>query len=471
MKLRIGDLLRVPYQRAQHLDALREHVIGAIRIDSRSVTAGDVFVAFRGARVDAHDFVVDICARGALCCIVDQRWHRRNRTEVASLPLLVVRDTIEAYGAIAQWYRAQFDLPLIGVTGSNGKTSTKDMISAVLAGKYNVLATEGNYNNHIGLPATLLRMEEEHEVVVAEMGSNQPGDIAMLSAIARPTHGLVTNIGRAHIEKLRSPEGIAEEKAVLYASLPPDGTVFLNADEVLLRPLVPRGLQRIRFGMHRNSDIRITDITLGGDGCPRVRIEAPRFMRQAMILRLRVAGRHAAWNAAAALAVGFAFGCGKRSMKRALEGVESTGKRLQVRSIRGITILDDSYNANPDSMLAALDLLRQRKVDGARCVVLGDMLELGDTAREEHAAVGAVVASMDIPFVLTYGKHARTISSAVRDTAKVAMHFTDKAALCAALDALLDEGDTILVKGSRSMKMEDVVSHLLRNDERTEALA
>ncbi|MBR9978536.1 MAG: UDP-N-acetylmuramoyl-tripeptide--D-alanyl-D-alanine ligase, partial [Bacteroidetes bacterium] len=258
MKLRIGDLLRIPFQRAQHLETLLEESVHAVHTDSRNVGAGDVFVAFRGARADGHDFVNDVCARGVFCCVVDQRWYRRNSHTATSLPLLVVRNTVEAYGAIAQWYRGQFDMPVIGVTGSNGKTSTKDMIAAVLGTKYNVLATQGNFNNHIGLPATMLRIEDTHDVVVAEMGSNQPGDIAMLCTIARPSHGLITNIGRAHIEKLGSRAGIAEEKGVLYASVPPDGMIFLNADEALLPPQAPRAIPRLRFGMHRDSDIRIT---------------------------------------------------------------------------------------------------------------------------------------------------------------------------------------------------------------------
>jgi UDP-N-acetylmuramoyl-tripeptide--D-alanyl-D-alanine ligase len=390
---------------------------------------------------------------------------------VKDLPLLVVKDSMFSYGAIARIHRAQFDLPVFAITGSNGKTSTREMVTAVLRTKYRVLATEGNFNNHIGLPATLLRLKPEHQVVVTEMGSNQPGDIAYLCGIARPTHGMITNIGRAHIERLISRDGIAEEKGVLYSSLPSGGIALINADEPLLRAAVPRRVRRIRYGTRKGSDVRITDVKLDRAGRVQLRIEAPSFAARPITLRLQAVGRHAAYNAAAAMAAGFAFGCGVTKIKAALEAVESFDKRLQIHCEREITIINDTYNANPDSMLAAIDLLQQIVIDGARCVVLGDMLELGKAARGEHEALGAALAATGIPYVLTYGRHARAISKAVRGVARVAMHFTDKSALCDTLDALLAPGDAVLIKGSRGMRMEEIAEHLMRIDNSEEAYA
>lgn len=476
MKLRISDLLEIPHLRALNLDAAAATRIGEVVTDSRRAGPGDVFVAFRGARVDAHDYVSELCARGVLCCIVEQRWYRRNAVAISGLPLLVVADSMKAYGAIAQMHRAQFHVPLLAITGSNGKTSTREMIAAVLRSKFSVLATEGNYNNHIGLPATLLRLGAGHQIVVAEMGTNQPGDIAYLCEIAKPTHGVVTNIGRAHIEKLISREGIAAEKGVLYSALPADGVALINADEPLfrtagMRGAIPRRVRRIRYGTRKGSDVRITDVKLDRSGRAQVRIEAPEFVARPLTLKLNAVGRHAAYNAAAAVAAGFAFGCGAAKIKAALEAVESYDKRLQIGSIQDITVINDTYNANPDSVLAAVDLLQQMQVDGARCVVLGDMLELGKAARSEHEALGASLAATGIPYVLTYGKQARAISSAVRGVAKVSMHFTDKHALCETLDALLAPGDAVLIKGSRSMQMEDIAAHLLQRDISEEASA
>jgi len=469
MKLTVQGLLQIPHMAARKLESSASRSIRRVVTDSRVAGKGDVFVAFRGARVDAHDFVVSLCAQGVLLCVVENRWYRTHRAEFADLPLLVVRDTMQAYGDIARLHREQFDVPVIAITGSNGKTSTKEMVSAVLRTKYRVLQNAGNLNNHIGLPATLLGLTGRHDVVVTEMGTNQPGDIAYLCGIAQPTHGMITNIGRAHIERLLSREGIAEEKGALYEALGRDHIAFLNADEPLLRGRLPRGVRRVSFGTRARSDVRITGVTLDADGRARVRIEAPKYIKRPALLQLQAVGRHAAYNAAAALAVGFALGCGIRAMKTALEGVRSYDRRMQIRRARGITVINDTYNANPDSVLAAMDLLTQLKVTGSRFAVLGDMLELGKVSAQEHDAIGAALAAAGIPYVLTFGRRAKAISTAAAGVARHAAHFTDKAALCAALDALLDEGDAVLVKGSRSMHMEEVVDHLLRRSNSEEA--
>ncbi|MDT8325184.1 MAG: Mur ligase family protein, partial [Bacteroidota bacterium] len=278
MKLHVDTLLQIPHMAARNCEALGRRQVRSVVSDSRAAGRGDVFVAFRGARVDAHDFVPTLCAQGVLLCVVENRWYRRHAAEVADLPLLVVRDSMRAYGDIARLHRAQFDVPLVAITGSNGKTSTKEMVSAVLRTKYRVLQNAGNLNNHIGLPATLLELSDRHDVVVTEMGSNQPGDIEYLCSIARPTHGMITNIGRAHIARLLSREGIAEEKGALYAALGRNHLAFLNADEPLLRGLLPRGAKRVSFGTRARSDVRITGVTLDADGRATVRIEAPKFI-------------------------------------------------------------------------------------------------------------------------------------------------------------------------------------------------
>lgn len=464
MKGTVADLLTIPHVRAVNCDAIRSRVLRRVVTDSRELRKGDVFVAFRGTRVDAHDLVADVCARGARLCIVENRWYRKHAASNTDLPLLVVKDTVEAYGAIARLHRRQFDIPLLAITGSNGKTSTKEMVGAVLETKYRVLVNAGNFNNQIGLPATLLRMNDRHELIVTEMGTNQPGDIPYLCAIAEPTHGLITNIGRAHMEKLLSREGIAAEKGALYASLPKDGTALINADEPLLRGSVPRGRQRVTYGTTARSDVRIVDVQLDRKGRATVKLTADRFVRRPITLRLQAIGRHAAYNAAAALAVGFVFGCGVTKMKTALERIKNVDKRMQLHDAAGVTVINDTYNANPDSVLAAVDLLQQLEVKGRRCVVLGDMLELGKISRQEHEAIGEALAAAGIPYVLTFGSRSRAISTAARSVAVVARHFRAKQPLFDALDTTLQVGDAVLVKGSRSMHMEDVVGHLLRRN-------
>jgi UDP-N-acetylmuramoyl-tripeptide--D-alanyl-D-alanine ligase len=464
MAMTVADLLSIPHVRAPGLDGLVARRPRAVCTDSREVGRGDVFVAFRGARTDGHDLVPSVAAAGALLCVVEERWVRRHRADVQGLPLLVVRDTVAAYGDIARVYRGlHAAVPLVAITGSNGKTGTKEYVAAALRTAHRVLHTEGNLNNHLGLPATLLRLRPAHGIIVAEMGTNQPGDIAYLCGIARPSCAVVTNIGRAHIEKLLSREGIAAEKSGVFGALPKEGVAVVNADEPLLRGRVPRGRHVIRFGAARTADVRIAEVTLDDAGRPRVRVEAPAFTAEALRFTLRARGRHGAWNAAAALAVGFAHGCDGAAMARAIARAGGVDRRLEPLRAGGVTILNDTYNANPDSVLAALDLLTSMKVDGARAVVLGDMLELGAAARGEHEALGRAVAALGIPYVLTLGRHSAAISRAARPDARFAAHYRDRTELAAALDALLVPGDAVLVKGSRGMRMEEIVTAFLHS--------
>ncbi len=468
MTLRIRDLAAIPTAAFHDCDALPDTRIERVITDSREARKGDLFVAFRGARADAHDFVADVMARGALACMVERKWWKKHRTELAGLALIVVAETESAYGVIARLHRAGFDVPVVGITGSNGKTGTKEMIAAVLGTRFNVLHTEGNLNNHIGLPATLLRLTADHQVVVTEMGTNQPGDIAWLCGIAQPTHGVITNIGRAHIEKLKSREGIAVEKCTLFAALPAKGVAIVNMDEPLLKGTVPRRASRIGFGISSRADVRLVSVELDTNGLPVARIEARRFSARPIVLRLKSPGRHSAMNAAAALATGFAFGCSTTAMKKALESITPIERRLQAVRAGGVLVFNDSYNANPDSVLAALDLLRDLRIKGQRCVVLGDMLELGSSAKIEHERIGEAVVEAGIPFLFTIGRHARSIASAARAKAQersfslLAVHFTEKIALAEALEALLTDGDAVLIKGSRGMHMEDTVEEVLR---------
>ncbi|MBL0173741.1 MAG: UDP-N-acetylmuramoyl-tripeptide--D-alanyl-D-alanine ligase [Ignavibacteria bacterium] len=458
--MRVADLLALPHARAVGLDGVAGRAIRSVGTDTRNATAGTVFVALRGARFDGHDFVRQALQAGALLCVVSASWHRRHAREAEGMRLLVVRDTLVTLGDIARAYRERFPIPVLGITGSNGKTGTKDLVAAVLKTRFSVLRTEGNFNNQIGLPATLFRLRPSHDLAVVELGTNQPGDIPSLCAIAEPTHGLITNIGRAHIEKLLSREGIAAEKSALYRALPRDGVAFVNADEPLLRASLPRWLERVTFGVSRHAAVRISDVQVDGTGRPRVRIDAPRYAKSPLVVAMRVPGRHAAMMAAAALAVGFAFGCDTDAMVKAIGGFTGGSGRLQVATVGGIRLIDDTYNANPDSTIAALDTLAAMSTEGRRIAVLGDMLELGAAARAEHRAVGEALRALDIPFLLTCGRHAKSIAAAAASGGRFAQHFTDTAALQRALEALASPGDTILVKGSRGMHMEDIVTGL-----------
>ena len=461
--MRVMDLLAIPHTRVVGFDGIHGRAVRSISTDSRTLSKGDVFLAIRGEHFDGHEYVLRAHEAGALACIVSEAWIRRNARLAEGARLLVVKDPVTALGDIAHLYRLRFTIPVLGITGSNGKTGTKDLVAAVLKTRGPILRTEGNRNNRIGLPLTLLALRPSHQAAVVELGTNQYGDIATLCGIAMPTHGLITNIGRSHLQRLHSREGIADEKGDLYRALPPNGVAYLNADEPLLRGVPRRSLSVLRFGMARHADVRIAELELDGNGRPRVRLFAPRFVKGAIEISMRVAGGHVAWMAAAALAVGFSFGCELDAMRRAIASFTGEQGRLQVRTVGGVRIIDDTYNANPDSVIAALETLAAMQTEGRRIAVLGDMLELGAVSRAEHRAVGEALQQLDIPYVFTLGSHARSLSAAAAARGRTTQHFTDTAALQRALVSIADTGDTILVKGSRGMRMDEVVAALERD--------
>jgi UDP-N-acetylmuramoyl-tripeptide--D-alanyl-D-alanine ligase len=457
----IKDMLAIDHVAVQELDQVLDRRPKNICTDTRSIAKGDVFLALRGERFNGHDFIDAALRDGAIMCIVDSAWYRKaGRTLDA--PLMIVQNTQRAYGLLARAYRDRFSIPLVGITGSNGKTSTREMTAAVLGTSMNVLHTAGNFNNQIGVPATLLRLRGTHRAVVLEMGTNQPGDIAELCGIAGPTHGLITNIGRAHLEKLGSREGIAAEKSALFSALPAGGTAIVNMDEPLLRGKVRRGVQKLTYGSKGRCDIRIADIALGRTGRPMVEFEAPGYFKGTKSVTLRMPGRHAAWNAAAALATGMAFDVPADTALEAISRTGSYDRRMRIMRVCGVTLIDDTYNANPDSTLAALDTLQAMQARGARIAVLGDMLELGRTARQEHEAVGDELARFGVDFLFTFGQLSRATCRAAQNGVRLAAHFTDKSAICNAVLATIQEGDVVLVKGSRGMRMDEVMTFLQR---------
>lgn len=464
IKYRVKDLLALNLGTAFNLDTLGRSRIPAISTDSRTMRAGEAFLALRGDTFDGHAFVERAFAEGALCCIVDQAWYRAAGESYSTRPILVVPDAMRAYGDIARSYRAGFSLPVLIITGSNGKTTTRALTAAILGTKFSVLATTGNLNNHIGLPRTVLTLRNAHDVAVLEAGTNQPGDMAYLCSIAQQTHGLITNIGRAHLERLESREGIAHEKSVVYGTLPDDGTAFINVDEPLLKRAVGRGRQRVTFGTSRSASFRVTDVSLNRHGCATFFFQAAPYLKKPMKVSLRVAGRHNVMNVAAALSVGFTFGCSSTAMKSVVQQWTAFDKRSQVIDRSGVTIIDDSYNANPDSVVAAIDTLVSMRCKGTKVAVLGDMLELGPASRQEHRLVGEYLATRRIPYVLTFGSHSALIAS-MQDSAVLAQHFTDRDMLASALKELLQPGDLVLIKGSRGMRMDELVNVLSRQQE------
>jgi UDP-N-acetylmuramoyl-tripeptide--D-alanyl-D-alanine ligase len=427
-----------------------------VSTDSRQVQAGALFVALRGASFDAHDFLAQVEQAGVAAVVAEQLpagW---------TLPAILVPDTLVALGQIANAWRRRFDIGVIGVTGSNGKTTVKEMIAAILAaafGEDGRLATRGNLNNEIGVPLTLLRLDPAHRAAVIELGMNHPGEIGRLSAITEPTLALVNNAQREHQEFMHTVEAVARENGAVLAALPADGVaVFPHGDEFtpIWRELA--GARRtLTFGLEREADVSCTYRAdeFGNDMLLTVR--QPDGEPLQFYVALAAAGRHNVLNALAAAACAFGAGVKAEAIKRGLEAFAPVGGRLQKkRAVNGATVIDDTYNANPDSVRAAIDVLAL--APSPRLLVLGDMGEVGARGREFHEEVAAYAGAMGIEHLLATGELARHLCGAHVE------HFEQLGDLLAALDARLTSGSTVLVKGSRFMRMERVVQHLLGPD-------
>jgi UDP-N-acetylmuramoyl-tripeptide--D-alanyl-D-alanine ligase len=458
MRLTVRDLRQIHPLEIRHRHLLKQPLAG-VSTDSRTTGVGELFVALRGPAFDGHRFLGDAIKRGARALMVEAAGVQDGMPEV---PLVVVEDTTRALGALAGVYRSKFDIPVIGIGGSSGKTTTKDMIAAVLGTKFRVLSTEKNYNNYIGVPKTLFGLESKHDIAVVEIGTNHPGELQVLCDILQPTHGLLTNIGAEHLEFFRSLDGVEEEEGVLFDFLAcrRRGIGFLNADDVRVTGRA-RGLsKRITYGFSaRRTDIRGRRLVFSADACARFDV-AGRRLKKPVTISLRVPGRHHALNALAAAAVGMVFGVPGREIQRALAEFRGSDKRMAVIDAGGVRILNDTYNANPDSTIAALETLAAIKVSGKRIAVLGDMLELGGQETAEHRRVGQAAGRLKIDHLLTYGARARTISECSQVPG--ALHYDQKNILAEYLVELVGPGDAVLLKGSRGMAMEDIVTFLVQ---------
>ncbi len=435
-----------------------------IGIDSRAIAAGDLFVAIRGTTHDAHKFIAQVVAKGVRGIVVQEQNEvvlDHSSLEKQGVACIAVEDTTQALGALATFRRRQVQIPVVAITGSNGKTTTRQMITQVMARHFKTLATEGNLNNEIGLPLTLFRLTAEHQAAVLELGMNHHGEINRLGAISRPTIGLITNVGPAHLEFLGSVMAVARAKGELLAHIDPKGYAVLNKDDDHVAALASQSSCAVLlFGTSAHADVRAESIaeTAGGINFDLI------LPRDRLPIELRTPGRFMVSNALAAAAVGYLAGIGSRQIKAGLESFRPVKGRLNVITTgNGIHIVDDTYNANPASMAAAIHTLTALKRSGRGFIVLGDMLELGDTAADLHYRVGSIAGSARADKLYAFGEYARDVLSGAR---QAGMSRTDlvtatKEEIAADLLHELKPGDWVLVKGSRGMAMETVVEAIL----------
>ena len=437
--------------------------IGNVCTDSRRVKPGDLFFAFRGEKFDGHDFVADVAAKGAAAVVVEKA--RRAALKLpAGCAVLGVAEVRAAFGNLAAAYRRDFSLPLTAVGGSNGKTTTKELLAAVLRQRLSTLWSEASFNNDIGVPATLLRLEKAHQAAVIEAGTNHPGELAALARIIQPKYGVITSIGREHLEFFGDVAGVAREEGALAESLPADGALFINGDSPWTDAIAARTRARVvRVGFGENNDWRATRMRLDKGGVT-FQVTAPKAACGGEY-RINLLGRHQVANALLAIGSGEEHGLGRAEIQRGLAECQPPKMRMQYWEARGVRVLDDCYNDNADSMRAALDTLCELPLQGRRVAVLGDMAELGAQTEAAHVEIGRRAAELQIGQLFTVGKNSAATARAARDAGLTrVIEFADVDAATRAVRNFLKSGDVVLLKASRSSHLERIAETLKSSD-------
>lgn len=441
-----GELIAAP-------EGNGEVTVCSVATDTRNLPKGCLFVALRGENFDGHAFAAEAAKSGAACLMLDEL---PKAHEDLGVPVVLVKDTLLGLQRLAKWYRQQLDIRVIGITGSNGKTSTKDFAASVIGQKFRVNATVGNLNNHIGLPLSVLATEESDQVCIWEMGMNHPGEIAPLCEIAAPDIGIITNIGTAHIEFMGTREGIAEEKGALARALPEQGTLIVAASCDFVDYLIERTRAKVIVagncrGAVRAEELKITDSGSTFKLCIDHQEEIP--------VEISVSGKHMANNALLAAAAGYALGMSSTEIAAGLNAAKITGGRLHKYVSHGVTVIDDTYNANPDSVAAAIETLAELPVNNGarRVVVLGMMAELGVHADAEHRRIGRMAAEKNLK-VVSVGAEAERIYQGASELVDSALQFDDVDSAAKWLTDFCKQDDCVLFKGSRMAGMENVMN-------------
>lgn len=434
-------------------DDYQEIMIDGVSIDSRKIQPGNLFIPFKGEHSDGHRFVEDALQKGAAAAL----WQKDVPNPPLHLPVLIVEDTLTALQELARSYRNELDVKVVGITGSNGKTTVKDMTANLLALQYKVKKTEGNFNNHIGMPLTILSLDEDTEIAVLEMGMSGKGEIEFLTRLARPNVTVITNIGEAHLQDLGSRDGIADAKLEIIQGLQEHGLIVYMGDEVLLKERLANydGNAQVKtFGRSRQNDLYPVEIS-GSQSGSRFKVND-----NDVEFDLPVLGAHNVLNALSAMLVAQYFNIPFEKMNDGFSHLKLTNMRMElVEGANGERVINDAYNASPTSMRAAIDLISNLPDFNQKIVVLGDMLELGEQENNFHYEIGKGLDPEKVNYVFTYGPLATHIAEGAKTNFpnERVLSFSDKTALIEELKKLTDKETLILVKASRGMKLEEVV--------------
>lgn len=432
------------------IDFPKDGFIEKISTDSRIIDDKTLFIALVGERFDANDFVEEVLGKGAAAVVC-------SRYEGEADNVFLVEDTGKALLDIAREYRKRFNIPFVALTGSVGKTTSKGMIYSVVNKKFNALRTVGNLNNEIGVPKTLFCLENAHGAAVIEMGMNHFGEISRLSKTVLPDIGVITNVGTAHIENLGSREGILKSKCEILDGMKKGSPLVINGDNELLKGYENDDYKIIRFGLEEHNDMRAENIASSTEGSRFTAV----FNGERADAFVPAVGLHNVYNALSAMCVGVLLGYTLKEAAEGLESFEPEGMRQKTTTVRNMTFIEDCYNANLDSMCAALETLKTLKTKRS-IAVLGDMLELGDYSTEAHKKVGLKASETECDIVLTFGEASQNAADEFSKNGGQAKAFNDKTELTNYLKAILREGDSVLFKGSRGMKMEEIFTALYK---------
>ena len=442
------------------LDGSPEIIVNRISIDTRTLEQGSLFVAIKGERFDGHDYIEQAVSNGAALVIV-----REGTILTKTVPAIFVTDTKEALGELAHEYRKLFKIPIVAVTGSVGKTSTKEMIASILSAKYRVHKSKGNHNNEIGLPLSVLEMDDEHEVAVFEMGMRGFDEISVLSKIVNPDIAVITNIGISHIERLGSRQNILKAKLEILDGMGENGIIFLNGDDELLsglKGLLPQ--KTLFYGIDENQDIWAYDLSSKGEEGVYFQVKTG---EKDMKLFIPAPGIHNVHNALAGISVAEALNMNENEIRKGLENFSGEKMRLSIEEKDGIKFINDSYNAAPASMTAAIDVLCEIAGERRKWVVIGDMLELGDWAQEAHRKIGRLVSKSGIEYMVAIGSLAKWYVEGANenpDTRTITKLFASASEAKPYIKTLVQKGDVLLFKGSRLIKLDGLLQELLSEE-------
>lgn len=419
-----------------------------ITTDSRKVNDGVLFIPIAGDKFDGHDFIKSAIEHGASASLT-----HKDIEKTDGMTLIRVKDTRKALGDIAKFYKRKYFVPSVAVTGSVGKTTTKDLVYAVLSERYRTLKTPNNFNNDIGVPLTLFSLREEHEMAVIEMGMNHFGEIDYLASVAEPDAAVITNIGMSHIENLGSQEGIFKAKMEITNRFGRDNTLFVNGDDKFLSTIIPRDYSLVKFGMGENNDVRAKDIVNNGLKGVEFTVEYKGGSFRAEVLQ---PGVHNVYNALAAVCVGMHFGLSPEECAQGLKNCVYTAQRLEVIEHKGIEIINDCYNSSPDSVRAALKV-QQQSLKKRKIAILGDVLEMGSYAKQAHYSLGADVAASGVDMLVTAGENAAEIARGARDAGMDnVVSYGETDAVVKDIGRIVQSGDSVLIKASHGMKFVNI---------------